>query len=331
MSNISSSVWNQDQNGEWKLYFNNDSNMSSIPLQNKEEQKLKKNNINISDKNLILGTLVMTPKGIGRLIKSVDGLAHIRFNEEIKEDQFKLEEISNVFNCYITFILKDNIDTIRLKLKVAGNVENIFEELSKLNRINQSNNNNYSLIYNKTILQNENTFEQLKLENNTKMLIIEKVETECKISRFTTVQRYWPIYRQDGICFSPSENIKLLGISLYCSHDNKIINGTIKITEGPLFDGKILYEENAEIQPSSNKLTPTNKIKLRKPVICKKNMDYGIIFITNSTSNTFSGSRGKKIVEGENGINFTFKFLNGNRGGTNVDMGNFPEIYYCFC
>lgn len=331
MSDISSSIWNQDKNGEWKLYFNLDSNMSSLPLENREEEKLKKTNINISNKNLVLGTLVMTPKGIGRLIKNIDGIAHIKFNEDIKEHEFKVEEISNVFNCFITFILKDNIDTIRLKLKVSGNVENIFEELSKLNRIDQTNYINYSLIYNKTILQNETTFEQLKLKNNTKILIIEKLETEFKISRFGTVQRYWLSYNQDGICFSPSEDIKLLAISLYCAYDNRIINGTIKITEGQMFNGKTLYEENAEIQPNSNKLNPTIKINFRRPVFCKKNTDYGILFITNIKASIFSGSKGKKVVEGEKGINFTFKNMQGNRGGTTIDMGNFPEIYYCFC
>ena len=331
MSDISSSIWNQDKNGEWKLYFNTDSNKSSLPLENRDEEKLKKTNIIISDKNLVLGTLVMTPKGIGRLIKNIDGIAHIKFNEDIKEHEFKVEEISNVFNCYIIFILKDTIDTIRLKLKVSGNVENIFEELSKLNRIDQTNYINYSLIYNKTILQNETTFEQLKLKNNTKILIIEKLETEFKISRFGTVQRYWLSYNQDGICFSPSEDIKLLGISLYCAYDNRIINGTIKITEGQMFNGKTLYEENAEIQPNSNKLNPTIKINFRRPVFCKKNNDYGILFITNIKASIFSGSKGKKVVEGEKGINFTFKNLQGNRGGTTIDMGNFPEIYYCFC
>ena len=57
MSEISSSIWNQDKNGDWKLYFNTDSEISQ---KNKEQQKFKKTNINISDKNLLLGTLVMT-------------------------------------------------------------------------------------------------------------------------------------------------------------------------------------------------------------------------------------------------------------------------------
>ena len=40
MSEISSSIWNQDKNGDWKLYFNTDSEISQ---KNKEQQKLKKN------------------------------------------------------------------------------------------------------------------------------------------------------------------------------------------------------------------------------------------------------------------------------------------------
>ena len=95
MSEISSSIWNQDKNGDWKLYFNTDSEMQKHSIKNKEQQKLKKNNINISDKNLLLGTLVMTSKGIGRLIKSNDDMAHVRFNQDINEYQFPMNEVSN--------------------------------------------------------------------------------------------------------------------------------------------------------------------------------------------------------------------------------------------
>lgn len=328
MSDISPSIWNQDNNGEWKLYFNTDSDISSPSQKNKEEQKIKKS-LNTSDKNLVLGTLVMTPQGIGRLIKSADGIAHIRFNQEIKEHQFKINEISSTFNCYISFINNGNIDIIRLKLKVSGNVENIFEELIKLKKINPLS-NNYSLIYNSSLLKNESTFEQLKLKNNTKILILEITELENKICRFPAVNKYWYSYRQDGICFSPSENIKLLGIGLYCPHDNvAVMNGVVKIIEGQSFYGKVIQEENAEIPVSTNQLNPSTKIKFSKSITCKKNMDYSIIFCSDIETNTFSGFKGKAIVEGDKGIIFTFKKLLGNKGGSSIEVGNFPEIYYC--
>jgi len=328
MSGITPSIWNQDRNGDWKLYFNTDTETTSFSQQNKEEQKLKKINTNSSDKNLLLGTLVMTSKGIGRLIKSIDGTAYIRFNQDINEYHFPINEISSTFNCYITFILKGNINIIRLKLKVSGKVENIFEELEKIKKINLIN-NNYSLIYNKTTLKNELTFEQLKLENNAKMLILEISEQECKISRFQNIQKFWYISGIDGICFSPSENIKLLGISLYCPHDNKSMSGIIKILEGNSFSGKVLAEESIEVQPSINTINPLSKIKFSKSVFCKKNFDYIIAFSSNSNANCYSGSRGKSFIEGEKGVNFTFKKIDGNKGGSSVEIGNFPEIYYC--
>lgn len=326
MSEISSSIWNQDKNGEWKLYFNSYLDFSPPSHKNKEEKKLIKTT-DESDKNLLLGTLVMTPKGIGHLIKSLDGTAHVRFNQDINEYQFPINEVTNTFICFILFIIKGSIDTIRLKLKASGKVENIFEELSKIKKIN-INNNNYSLIYKKTELKNETTFEQLKLKDNTKMLILEIKELEKKITRFQIIQKYWYCYNRDGICFSVNENIKLLGISLYCSNENKVINGNIKISEGNSMLGKVLLEENVEIPPSTDKLSPSYEIKFSKPVFCKKNVDYAIILSVNNGANCYSGSNGKFDVQGDKGIIFTFKKIEGNRGGSTANVGNFPELFY---
>ena len=289
MSEIPNSIWNQDRNGEWKLYFNTESENSIHIKKSKEEQK-SKNKLNISDKNLILGTLAMTPKGIGRIIKNQDEIAHVRFTQEDnKECEFPSNEILHYFNCYITLISKNGFDIFRLKLKPEGKISDIISELIKLKKINQD--IEYNLIFNKKILSNENSFEQINLYNNSKILIFEMNEIERKISRFSQVRKYGYSYEQDGISFSPSENIKLSGIGLYCSFQNKIITGI-------------------------------------KKVFCRKNMDYSISFITNILTDIYCGSNGKTVVEGERGLNFTFKKFIGNRGGTSVESGNFPEIYY---
>ena len=328
MSGISSSIWNQDNLGEWKLYFNTNSEIPQSSI-NTEKEKSKKNNINITDKNISQGTLVMTPKGIGRLIKSIDNIAHIRFNQEIKEEQIPLNEISNVFNCYITFMRKSDVEIIRLKLPVEGTVQNIFEELSKLKKIKEIY-NNYSLIYNKNKLKRDYTFDQIKLENNSKILLIEMNEVENKIMRFGIEQAGWYTYSRDAICFNPSENIKLLGVSVYCPYDNRIMNGILRIVEGQQYEGNLLAEQNVEIQYSHNKANNKKKIKLKKSVVCKKNSDYTIVLYTRNNGKTYFGSRGKNVAEGENGINFTFKTVMGNNGKTSVEVGNFPELFYQF-
>ena len=66
MNQIKQSIWKQDRNGEWKLFFNTEINN----LEGEVEQKQKSFGIKqINQKILNLGTLVMTPEGIGRLLK----------------------------------------------------------------------------------------------------------------------------------------------------------------------------------------------------------------------------------------------------------------------
>ena len=326
MSEISESIWNQDKNGDWKLYFNTDQEISFFHEKNRELKKTE-DEINLSDKNLALGILVMTPKGIGRLIKNNEGVSHIKFNQDNKDYEFSSNEISNCFYCYVTFILKDNLDIIRLKLKVDGKISDIIEYLTKINKINPEK-HKYKLIHNKIILSNENTFEQLKLYNNTKILILETNEFERKISRFTITKKYWYNFEQDGICFIPSEDIKLVGVGLYRSHENKVINGIVKIIEGNSSMGKVLIEENVEIQPCTDNINVFSKFKFSKNIFCKKNKEYSIIFFSNIITNSYSGLKGINIIEGDKGIKFTFKRLIGNKGDSTPEYGNFPEIYY---
>ena len=327
MSEPTPSVWQQDEKGEWKLYFNTESELiSSQSLSSQDQKKIKKNN-NLSEVNLILGTLVMTPKGIGRLIKNNSEIATIRFKNDIQEEQFHVNNISNYFNCFIIDYLNGSTDIVRLKLKVSGKVEDIFTELEKLKKINQ-NENNYFLIFDKSLLKKDYSFEQLNILNNSKFLILRKNKVAYTVSRYINIRQYWYMYNIDGICFSPSQKIKLIGVGLYGSHENKIINGTLKILDGPSTMSKIILEENIEIYPSSNKMNAITSIYFSKPVFCKQNQDYSVIFHCKTNANAFYGTNGKSFIDGEKGVGFTFKRVQGKNGGTNVEAGNFPELYY---
>ena len=200
MSEISPSIWQQNEKGDWKLYFNTDMELNTSSSNNIEQIKIKNNNI--SAKNLILGTLVMTPKGIGRLIKSNDNIGILRFKEDIKEEQFPLNKISNNFNCFI-YDYSDGINIIRLNLKVLGKIDDIFLELEKLKKINR-NEFNYTLVYNGKSLQNEYPFEQLNILNNAKFLLLKANNIKLTLSRFLNVSQYWYTYYVEGICFSSS-------------------------------------------------------------------------------------------------------------------------------
>ena len=325
MSKISRSIWQQNEKGDWKLYFNTDMELNTSSSNNIEQIKIKNNNI--SAKNLILGTLVMTPKGIGRLIKSNDNIGILRFKEDIKEEQFPLNKISNNFNCFI-YDYSDGINIIRLNLKVLGKIDDIFLELEKLKKINR-NEFNYTLVYNGKSLQNEYPFEQLNILNNAKFLLLKANNIKLTLSRFLNVSQYWYTYSVDGICFSSSQKIKLIGIGLYGSHENKIINSTIKILDGPSINSKIIYEENIDISPGISKIYAVSQIFFSKPIICKQNQDYSVILYSKTLTNCYYGQQGKQLIEGEKGVNFTFKRVLGKSSGSGVESGNFPEFYYC--
>lgn len=326
MFDLSSSIWSQDEKGEWKLYFNNESDTSALsPI----DQELKKSKINMGTKEnkLILGTLVMTPKGIGRLIKIIEDTATIRFKEDEEEENFGMNDISNYINIFIYFFSKGNNNIYRLKLRVSGKVGDILTELENIHKINQ-NENSYSLIYGKNLLKNECTFEQLNLLNNSKFLITEKACVAHTVSRFININQFWYTYSLDGICFSSSKKIKLIGVGLFGSHENKTIPGTLRILEGPSSTSKIIIEENVEIPPSSNKQLAISKIYFKKPILCKKDQDYSVVLNTRVNSNIYYGSNGKQYIVGEKGVTFSFKNLIGKTGGTVVQTGNFPEFYY---
>ena len=327
MSEVSSSVWQQNKLGEWKLYFNTELEFnSSLTSLNQDHSKYKTNN-NLSGKNLILGTLVMTPKGIGRLIKIKSNFATIRIENKEHEEQFPISYISNHFNCFITDFANGNTDIIRLKMRVSGKVEDIFTELEKLKRINRSD-NNYYLIYKKNALKIEDTFEQLNLENNSKLLLSWKNKIVYTLSRYMNIRQYWFMQNLDGICFSPNQKIKLIGVGIYGSHDNKIIFGILKILDGPSITSKVILEQNVEIQTAISKIGAITKIYFSKPISCRQNQDYSIIITTKTNTNVFYGVNGKSYIEGEKGVGFSFKRVQGKSGGTGVETGNFPEIYY---
>ena len=326
MTEISPSIWQQNENGDWRLYFNSESEISNISGNNNDQIKTKKNYLTSSQQNLILGTLVMTPKGIGRLIKIMESYGIIKFKDDNKEEKIPLNEITNTFNCFI-HNYSNGVNIIRLKMKVLGKVGDIFEELEKSKKINII---EYShlLLYNGMSLNNEETFEQLNVPNNCKFLLINNYIVKYTISRFLNVSQFWFTYAIDGICFSPSQKIKLIGIGLYGSHENKILKAIVKILDGPSVSSNVIYEENIEIAPGISKLYPISPIMFSKAITCKQNQDYSVLLLTRTTSNCYYGQQGKSLIEGEKGVTFTFKKIVGRNSGSSIETGNFPEFYY---
>ena len=326
MSEISNSVWNIDKNGRWKLYFEPEPIL--IYPEEKKEDALTKDNKPLEQKSTI-GNLVITPKGIGTIIKNIGGFAFIRFKQDIKEYKFLLKEISNYFNCYITFIANGIIDTFRLKLKISGNVSDIVKHLLIIKKINPFK-YRYKFIYNQTLLKKKYTFEKLNITNNSKILVLEYLKKiKSKISRFQSIDKNVPLRYQDGVSFSVSKNIELAGVGIYnpSAYGTELIVDFV-LLEGGSIMGKCIYKKKIKIKHEEVKQNVISKILFSKPILIKKDSDYSLLILSRLSTLVYAGGNGKAFIQGEKGANFTFKNLIGNKGQSNDTWGNFPELYY---
>ena len=87
----------------------------------------------------------------------------------------------------------------------------------------------------------------------------------------------------------------------------------------------ILCNSCNEISLSSKEIDAIYKCFFNRAIIYHKDQDYSIVLLS-SLANTYCGQKGRKVVEGENGITFNFKKFE--RSGTTPEVGNFPELYY---
>ena len=322
MNPIKQSIWRQDTKGEWKLFFNTE--YPQIEIENTQKQKSYINKIN--PKTLNLGTLVMTPDGIGRLLKIENQTAKITMSKTKKEEHYPIDKISNYFVSLIKVYDKEISNWFRINLPVNGNVETLKKILIEM-KIVDLQISDYLLVTNGTELKDEYTFEQLSLKSNCKILLCGQKLINCKVNRFNQVLNWWYSYNMDGITFSCNKKIKLTGVGMYGSHEGKTQNGTLKIYENDS-PTNLLCEEIIEILPSADQSSAVIPINFKKPIVIKQNIDYTIQFQCSNYCYLYYGNGGIATVEGEKGVEFYFKFTQGSAHGTNVQSGNFPELYY---
>jgi hypothetical protein len=322
---IRPSIWKQTDEGEWKLYFN----MNQESLQKFEnENQLKAILDNSNKKSLKMGSLVMTPKGIGRLIKLDNKISTVKFMKDDVEDVFEESLILAEFPIYVRVLDKDFSNWYRLIVPANGSCEFLKKLIEEL-KIVDPNTSNYILIYNGLETKDEYFFDQMDLRPNSKILLCGLKMTQCKISRFNVTYNWWYTYAADGVTFSVNKRIKLAGIGLYGSHESKIQNGTLKVFEGTCTNmGNILLEETVEIPAAPEQANCVTPIHFKKPCVIKPHLDYTIQLMCTNYCYLYYGGGGKNTIEGEKNVEFYFKYTLGSSHGTGIESGNFPEFYY---
>ncbi len=319
------SVWKQAEDGSWKLFFKvNEETQQKVD----NDTQIKAVFDSASKKGLKMGFLVMTPKGIGRLTRLDNKIATIKFLKDEKEETFEESLILAEFPIYLRILDKDTSNWFRLIVPAGGSIESLKKQVEEL-KIMDSNTSNYIMIYNGLETKDEYFFDQIDLRPGAKFLLCGLKMTQNKLTRFSVTYNWWYTYNTDGITFSVNKRIKLCGLGLYGSHENKVQNGTIKIFEGSTSSmGSILYEEPVEIPAAPDQNSAVIPIHFKKSVGIKPQAEYTIQLICTNYCYLYYGGGGKAVIDAEKGVEFTFKYTPGSSHGTGIESGNFPEFYY---
>lgn len=321
------SIWKQNSAGDWKLFFNTDLILPS------EEEIENENKFTFDShfplkKKLIMGSLVMTPKGIGRMKKLDEKIATIKFLKTDTEETFEENMISPEFSIYLKILDKEFSSWYRLSVPANGTVEQLKKIIEEL-QIFDTNFSNYLLLYNGCELKDEYFFDQLDMKPNAKLLICGLKMIQSKIQRFNLVYNWWYTYNCDGVTFSVNKKIRLCGVGLYGSHESKVQNGNLKLFVGNTSAmGQLFYDEPIEIPAAPDQNNAISSVYLKKPVTINPNQEYTIELICTNYCYLYYGSGGKANIISDNGIEFTFKYTPGSSHGTGVESGNFPEFYF---
>jgi hypothetical protein len=325
---LKQSIWKQTQDGEWKLFFNTDAKLDASEVSEIPKYQNEINTNFLNKKILKMGSLVMTPKGIGRLIRLEENISKIKFLKTDTEENFEISKISSEFFILIKVLEVTYSTWYRLSVPANGTIQQLKKLIEDLS-IYDTNKSNYVLVYKGIELKDEYFFDQLDIKSNAKMLISGMKMSESKIQRFTNIYDWWYTYSSDGISFFTNKKIRITGVGMFGSHENKTQNGTLSIYKGNVSSqGGTLYEENIEIPPAPDKLNSVMSIYFKKPVVINAFDEHTIVFVASNYCYIYYGNDGKAQYNCTNGVEFNFKFTNGSSHGSTMESGNFPEFYF---
>lgn len=367
ISTLDKSTWIQVEDGQWVLVFNkNNENQNdeihanflkvNSNINNKSNKSNELINFSYSNQSIYkkpkIGSLVMTPEGIGSLIKNENKLSTVKFINQNKTLSFQEELVVTEFPIYIKVILSnDCINCYRINVPANGEVSLIKQIMRNL-KIFNIDDWDMCLIYKGSEISEGICFSLLpNIRSEDKFLISGIKKTEYKLSRFNCLEEYW-YCNPDSIIFYVSKKIKLSGLGLYVTMYEETQTGNLEIFEitGPIREtfsrrsvsrrirrarlNRNEYSESETLVYDQDSITipynpdPSNrvhKISFAKPITIKPDKKYKVLFKCTQNLETWFGTNGKPSEIGEKNVEFTFL---SDEYESCPKQGNFPEFYY---
>ena len=327
--NFKNSIWKHvvdETDDDWKLVFNYNETERVKSSKGINEHQVKLNDYN-AKKNMVLGTLVMTPRGIGRLTKQDKNVSTVKIIKSNEEHNFEDHLILLQFPIYIRILDKEFSNWHKIFISATSSVEGLKKLLEDKKIVPKE--KSFTIIFNGLELKDEVFFDQLELRPESKLLLFGLKNSVCKVERFTAVNSWWYTYATDGITFNVNKKIRFTGIGMYGSHENKVQSGILCISEGNQANSiNYIYEDTVDIPASPTQNEAVHTVEFKKSVPLKANQDYTIQFKCNNYCYFYYGTQGTSTSNGDKNVVFNFKFTNGSSHGSNAESGNFPVFYY---
>lgn len=326
-----SSIWKptKEEFGEdWKLFFNINEKDKTKSKPSKDQQ-IKLTDVN-NKKNLILGSVVMTPSGFGKLTKIEKNICSVKLLKSNLEQNFEDSNIMLSFPIFIRIMDREFANWYKFTIPTSGNVETIKKQLEENQVVEKD--KSYTLVFNGSELKDESFLDQIDFKPESKLLVFGLKNNICKAERFVLsgpINSWWYTYATDGLTFTVNKKIRLTGVAMYGSHEGKTQTGVLTILEGGSGIGQnALMKQDVDIPPSPVITDPYHIINLKKPVSLKPNQEYTLQFICTNYCYFYYSTGGQPVIQGEKKVQFTFKYTRDVSYGTSPEQGNFPIFYY---
>ena len=135
----------------------------------------------------------------------------------------------------------------------------------------------------------------------------------------------------DGVAFKVSSNIQITGVGLWIPQNKGTLKGTVKIVESEKIEGKVLASKAVELCQTmpevKNYIFP---LMFENHIDILADKSYSIVSEFERGPISYKGRNGKAKVQVNEKITFEFSKCEGAKNGTNIEIGQFPEIYFSY-
>lgn len=335
MADSFSLTW-RSTNPSWLLFSNNtykaSTNKPIIPKDSKQSKLLPKQKSLFffsNRKSETKGSLVYTPDGYGIIqdINSSMVKVPVKVNNKISEysQDVLLSDIPitvRVISNSINQEEKITVPVFSTCRDLVEKVESIFQgDLALSSKI---------FYKGKELLKSPDTLEKIGMYPDSKLVLVSSMGKPFSVNRFTQIYQGWGYSNStDGITFSASKDIRVMGFGIYTPDKEKSSLSVIaSFIAGNDAKGNPLFSK--EVNIAKDEVDVENKVfrfYFDRPIRIKSGEQYSCV-IQIKSGNSFYGSSGQYSSVGEQDVTFTFTDCQGSMNGTSPSSGQIPEVYY---